>query len=205
MEATFLNAWRELTGQAPPPDLLRGLLAAYHEPHRAYHNLAHIEDCLRQFEAVRQDTSHPAEVVLALCFHDAVYDSRAKDNEERSAAWAAEELRDAGAELGVVERVRSLILATKHDALPVDPDAQLLVDIDLSILGRDPAAFERYDRQIREEYQWVDEATYRTARARILEQFLLRPRIYLTGCFFDRYEEPARLNLAAKITELTAA
>jgi predicted metal-dependent HD superfamily phosphohydrolase len=204
MEATFRDAWHHLTGGAPSSELFARLRAAYQEPHRAYHNLIHIEDCLRQFEAVHSPAEHPAEVVLALWFHDAVYDPKSKDNEERSSAWAAAELTQAGAAREAVERVRSLILATKHDAAPIGTDAQLLVDIDLSILGRDPATFERYDLQIREEYRWVDEKTYNAARARILRQFLERRRIYQTEYFFIRYEVQARWNLERTVRELLA-
>jgi predicted metal-dependent HD superfamily phosphohydrolase len=203
MEAAFADAWRELTGRPPSPEHFPGLLASYREPHRAYHNLRHIEDCLGQFEAVRSEADRPAEIVIALWYHDVVYDPRATDNEERSADRAAEALTQGGAPSGVIDRVRSLILATKHTAVPTEPDAQLLVDIDLSILGREPDVFEQYDGQIRREYAWVEEPTYRAARARVLGQFLVRPRIYQTESFHTRFEARARRNLARKVEELS--
>ena len=57
-----------------------------------------------------------------------------------------------------------LIVATKHDAVPKDADAGLLVDIDLSILGADPERFDEYERQVRFEYQWVADDAFRAAR-----------------------------------------
>lgn len=41
----FNEAWQKVTSQPAPADLLPRLRAAYEEPHRAYHNLAHVEDC----------------------------------------------------------------------------------------------------------------------------------------------------------------
>jgi predicted metal-dependent HD superfamily phosphohydrolase len=76
----------------------------------------------------------PAEVELALWFHDAI-DPRATDNDQRSAEWAAHELESAAATAGVIAAVRALILATRHDAIPNGGDEQILTDIDLAVLG----------------------------------------------------------------------
>ncbi len=71
------------------------------------------------------------------------------DNEAASADWAARALRAAGADDALVGRVHALVMATRHDQAPATPDEQLLVDIDLSILGAAPARFVEYERQIR--------------------------------------------------------
>src|SRR5207253_10301376 len=93
--------------------------------------------------------------------------------------------------LAVVQNIALLILSIKHQYALQNHDAQLLVDIDLTILGRTPAAFAEYDRQIRVEYQWVAEAEYRKRRAQMLASFLARPTIYQTEFFQARYEQPA--------------
>src|SRR5262249_53292937 len=129
------------------------------------------------------------EVEFALWFHDAVYDPKRADNEERSAAWAAQALMDAGVSAETTAHVSQLIVATKHASVPDDPDARLLVDVDLSILGRAPEVFDAYDRAIRVEYQWVPEQQYREARARILAGFLGRGVIFQTEYFRSRYEQ----------------
>jgi predicted metal-dependent HD superfamily phosphohydrolase len=77
----------------------------------------------------------PGEVEPALWFYDAVHDAHAGDSEERSADWAAQAQRSAGVAGRRIERVRSRIQATTHDAVPSWPEQQLVVDIDLAILG----------------------------------------------------------------------
>lgn len=179
------------------------LQACYGEVQRAYHNLAHIEDCLAQFDPVRSLAERPAEVEAALWLHDVIYDPRRQDNEARSADWAHTALAAGGVAVEVIERIAALILATQHTSIPVALDAMLVVDIDLSILGRPPAAFDRYERAIREEYAWVPAEQFRTGRAKVLHGFLERPRIYQTAHFYDRFEQQARQNVRRSILALS--
>jgi predicted metal-dependent HD superfamily phosphohydrolase len=141
-------------------------------------------------------------VALALWFHDAVYDPRGHGNEAASAQWAAWVLREAGAGAAVVERVEALVMATCHSALPSTPDARLLVDIDLAILGAEPARFAEYERQIRDEYGFVPEPVFREKRAQILRGFLERPALFSTPDYAGRLDAPARANLARAIADL---
>ncbi len=200
---TAENLNRSLAGLgAEPVNELFGLLEAAHtETGRHYHTDIHIADCLNQFEGVRSLAARPAEVEAAIWFHDAIYDPRRTDNEERSAAWAHSVLTTAGAAVSTIERVAGHILATKtHET--ADPDAALLLDIDLSILGAQPQEFAAYDAAIRREYHWVADEAYRTGRAQLLRAFLARPYIYQTATFRDQYEAQARHNLNRKLEEL---
>jgi predicted metal-dependent HD superfamily phosphohydrolase len=178
------------------------VIQAYSEPHRRYHTLVHLQDCLQQFDVADSLATHPVEVEAALWFHDAIYDPRSSENEARSAQWAQEALRDAGVSAEIAQRVVDLVFVTRHNARPVGADACVLVDIDLSILGRAPAEFDVYERQIREEYAWVPEPTFRQRRADILQSFLARRVIYETLLFQSRYEAQARQNLARSIARL---
>jgi predicted metal-dependent HD superfamily phosphohydrolase len=89
--------------------------------------------------------------VVVAWFHDAVYDPCEGDNEERGAAWVARALAESGVSPEISRRVTALVRATKHDQAPDSRDAKLLVDVDLSILGREPKVFAAYDCAIREE------------------------------------------------------
>jgi predicted metal-dependent HD superfamily phosphohydrolase len=94
------------------------------------------------------------------------------------------------------------VLATKQHDGSLHPDAPLLVDVDLSILGQPPERFWQYENQIRAEYEWVPNEVFATRRAEILEQFLARKRIYSTDNFFRKYEAQARMNLRASVENL---
>ena len=199
------NRWIELCNAAgisgDNGSTFTRLVAAYSEPHRRYHNLRHISECQHEFDPVRSYAHSPVAVELAIWFHDAIYDTKAPDNEERSAAWAQEFLREA-ADSTLGDRVARLVLATKRHDITLDEDAGLLVDVDLSILGQPEKRFWEYETQIRQEYSWVEDAVFRAKRAEILEQFLARERIYSTEQLSVKYEHQARKNLEASIVRL---
>jgi predicted metal-dependent HD superfamily phosphohydrolase len=198
------STWSDLRLPQPGASVLDELLARYAEPHRAYHTAQHLEEISIYFTQSRVLAADPGAVQLALWFHDAIYDTHKPFNEDESANLAVEVLTDAGATTSLRNSIRSMILATKHDAAPDSPDAALTVDIDLSILGASATRFDEYEAQVRYEYGWVPEEAFREGRARILREFLARPRIYTTDFFCDRLEMTARGNLQRSLTRLSA-
>ena len=189
-------------GMPPSDDTYFSLLTNYSEPHRRYHTADHIDDCLTQLDGASSIAGAPEEVELALWFHDAIYDAISSTNESRSAEWAAAFLKSVKADTEKTLRVVACILATRHSAEPLSGDAALVVDIDLSVLGRDRPEFEIYEGQIREEYRWVPMPIYRRKRVEILQSFLDRPAIYQTEHFRQRLEHKARKNLEWAIRRL---
>jgi predicted metal-dependent HD superfamily phosphohydrolase len=198
----WTGAWRDLGLPAPAPSVLQALVRRWDEPHRKYHTLQHLGECLASFERDRGLAERPGEVALAIWFHDAVYDTSAHDNEARSADRARRVLREAGAAADVAARVHALIMATRHSEVPATPDARLLVDIDLAILGAAPARFDEYERQIRDEYGFVPAARFREKRAEILRGFLARPALFTTRAYATRFDAAARVNLRRAIAGL---
>lgn len=201
-EQSWLALWRRLGASGNPGETYRELDARYTEPHRAYHTLAHIEHCLREFERVRDLARDPDAVELAIWFHDAIYDPRAKDNEEQSAALAVKTMREASLSRSIEKSVANLIMLTKHTAAPTETDGQLLVDIDLTILGQSASEFDEYERQICNEYEWVPEHQFIEGRSSVLNSFLSRPSIYASPFFQDLYETRARENLRRSLARL---
>lgn len=190
----WLHTWNELQ-HTPPLGLYEQLLQAYNEPQRHYHTLQHLAECLQLQSESAHLAQHPAEIAIALWFHDAVYDVKAHDNEARSADWAATALQAAGVSDEVQARAHALIMATEHTAAPLAGDAALLVDIDLAILGAAPARFAEYERQIQQEYAWVPEDVFVEKRRAVLQGFQDYPRIYTSAFFYNRLEARAQFNL----------
>lgn len=191
-----------------PPALLAELRARHDEPQRAYHGWRHIQALLRLREEVADRLADPSAVLWAILFHDAVYDPRAADNEERSARLL-EAAEVAGLDDATRSRAARLIRMTAAHAipgrLPADEgaDAALFLDMDLSILGATPAAFDAYEAGVRHEYAHVAEPAFRSGRAAILRRFAERERLYLSDWGRQRFEAAARANIARSLAALS--
>ncbi|MER8437988.1 hypothetical protein NKH36_17865 [Mesorhizobium sp. M1312] len=183
------------------------LSVLYRAEGRHYHSLAHIEAMLALADDYRASLHDPEAVEAAIWFHDAIYDSRAKDNEARSAALAEKKLagRTGAQRLG---RITAMIIATATHELPhfddenAVRDAALFLDMDLAILGATADAFDAYEQAVRREYGWVEEPMWRAGRSAVLKNFLARPHIFHTEEFRQRFEAQARQNMARSLTAL---
>ena len=180
------------------------LEAAYAEPHRRYHTRVHIEDCLAKLAAVEGLPDHDRRLLeWAIWWHDAVYDPRSPDNEEASAELAERDLAAMGATEVDRREVCRLILLTKGHAVdPADRLGAILVSIDLSILAAEPDAYDRYARQVREEYAHVPPDTFRAGRAGVLRRFLEAPVLFADPNLAARWDAPARSNLGRELAAL---
>jgi len=184
-------------------ELFAEITRRYSEPGRFYHTLTHIGHVLQTIETLDHYLENSGPVRLAAWYHDAIYDTHAGDNEEKSAGVAESHLNKLKVPAGVVAETARLILMTKrHQAPPDDRAAQVFLDADLAILGAPPAQYREYAAAIRQEYGWVEETVYRTKRRKVLESFLERPHLFVTTELFERLETMARLNIAAEIETL---
>jgi predicted metal-dependent HD superfamily phosphohydrolase len=203
MNLDMSERWPALTGtwSINPSQALQAfedIEGHYSERGRYYHTLDHIRDVLETVESLGAHAKNLNAVRLAAWLHDVTYNSRASDNEERSADYATRLCEQLGIPDGPL--VASLILKTKTHMAGDDPDAQVLLDADLAVLGASPATYRVYAQNIRLEYAWICEPEYRSGRRRVLGSFLARPHIYH---LLKHLEEVARFNLTAEIRQLT--
>lgn len=179
------------------------LVNAYSSGKRYYHNLHHIQFMLEAIAPWENQANNYPAIQLAVWFHDVIYNPKAKDNEEKSAEYAAQVLNQLNISQTTIDAVNKMILNTKnHQADTEDIDSQILVDADLAILGSDESSYQFYAKGIRREYGWLSNEDYRLGRLNVLKKFLQRPRIYFTEPMFQQYEAKARKNMLAEIEAL---
>ncbi len=195
LRLSWNRCWSGIGASGDGEVLRHDLITAWNEPQRKYHTEQHLCECLALFEEFQHLAANPHKVELAIWFHDAVYDVKAKDNELKSAEWARTALEEAGVSKEKSQRVYELIMASEHSAMDT-LDTRLLVDIDLAILGSSPKRFAEYDGQVRAEYSYVPGFLYRRKRKQILQSFLKRNSIYQTPDLKLRFELQARRNLS---------
>ena len=198
-------------------ELGESLLQAWEQPHRAYHHSGHLSQMLTDLDrlyAHRTQGSTPLALVLAAWFHDAVYEGAPGEDERRSeqlASTSLEPLVTAGLLTGhELQMVSLLVRATATHELPksVDlpagyepADIQFFLDADMAILAADSARYRRYLRGVRSEYSHFDDEAFRTGRTTFLRSILGRERIFLSEEGLQLWEEPARANLRAELSE----
>ncbi len=127
-------------------------MALYSEAKRAYHNLSHID---RMLSWLDRSGHHSDAVEFAIWFHDAVYEPLGSGNEAKSAQYFADHI---GLFVGgkLAEDVERLVMATDPTlSRSGREDEDLIIDIDLSILGSKPEDYEAYQTAVRSEYSSV--------------------------------------------------
>lgn len=191
--AVDLPDWTALTGKSRPAvDCWAGLINRWSEPHRRYHGIGHLTAVLLFIAEYAAHADDPDAVRLAAWYHDAIYDPRAGDNEERSAALAESELAALGVGRARIAEVARLVrLTTNHVPAEGDRNGELLNDADLLVLASPPEAYVAYLNAIRTEYGHVSDTDFRTGRAAVLDALLEIPRLY-------RLEALAPLEAAAR-------
>lgn len=187
----------QLGNQARKQIFLAGerLHAAWGAPERRYHDLGHLRACLHELDGANVEPPTADLVELSLWYHDAVYTPGARDNEERSAQLLATDAAALAIPAGTVRRAVDLVLATTHlhDPAPRgDRATDLIIDVDLSILGRDVLRFMDFEYSIEEEHAPSSMFAFRLARGRFLASLLASPSIFRTEYFRTCYERHAR-------------
>lgn len=174
------------------------LLKHYSEAHRHYHNLEHIDCLLTRLEGMPGENDG---LELAVWYHDCIYDPASPDNEAQS-AWHFSRILGPFLETSRRDEVCRLILATDHSRPRSGRgDENLLIDLDLSILGAPEIEYDQYRDSIRKEFSFVPDADYCKGRCAVLKKFL-SDKIFST-LHFAHLEEMARSNLLREIAHLS--
>lgn len=206
-KSRFGALWERTIGKGGAAAAWRALNTGYSDPHRAYHNWSHITAMLAGLDeaqaATEVDGADLGAVELAIFFHDAVYDPRAKDNETKSADLFRSCVSDTHLDKAMADHIIGMILATATHPASSDKATRLLLDLDLRVLGGTSEQYLGYSDAVRAEYAFIPEEQWRLGRTAVLRGFLDRTAIYQTAYFLTRYEALARANLQSEIEKLT--
>jgi predicted metal-dependent HD superfamily phosphohydrolase len=197
------EAWALLAGDSPTSRTeWAAVVGAWSEPHRRYHDLAHLAAVLGIIGELAGAVADPDAVRLAAWYHDIAYDPERTDNEEVSAARARAGLRGLVPDARVDEVERLVLLTAGHDPAPDDANGAVLCDADLAVLAGPPDAYAVYASAIREEYGHLSDAEFTTGRIAVLEHLLALPALYRTPEAARQWAEQAAANLTAELTLL---
>jgi predicted metal-dependent HD superfamily phosphohydrolase len=180
---------------------------------RQYHTAVHLEEMCYYLQLIcassKEEQPQIKEleecksiILLAIFFHDAIYDPHSDTNEEDSAKLFESFANQANMDPKHTLCIVSYIMATKHHMVDFDTataPSLLFLDLDMAVLGKDEFAYQQYAALIRHEYDFVPLTTYCEKRANILETFLKRKRIYFTSVLYDAFEDRARRNVTKEI------
>lgn len=144
----------------------------------------------------------PERVEFALFWHDAIYDTKARDNERKSAWLAYNTAFNKGLSRSFALGTYDLIMETQHKNISKLIDGRLIADLDLLIFGQPRRKFDLYENNIRKEFSWVSDIQFNKGRRTFLEKMLKREIIYNIPEIREKYEARARENLERSISVL---
>jgi predicted metal-dependent HD superfamily phosphohydrolase len=199
---TLRKSWSKIIWNRPDHGCLIGfdaILGRYQQPGRHYHDLRHLVECLEHPEIDK--ARNPTAVRLALFFHDYVYDTEVHSGNEDASAdflslYVATWLFNPS---DAYTACHHIIATEKHQVGTVPEtieDSKLVIDCDLSILGRPMDRYAQYESDIQLEYSHVPTEIFKTARRAIMLGFLSRKDIYFNESFRERYDKQARKNIS---------
>lgn len=143
---------------------------------RSYHNLNHIERCLVELEKLNLNEIEEAQLVIAIWFHDIVYDTQRVDNEIQSACYFVTHVTNYSKRKSQVNaaEIVDLILATRYN----ENDnirkftylCQKMREIDLAGLLDPIESVLETDSLVREEFKNVMDTIWKINRRIFLER-----------------------------------
>lgn len=190
------------------------LIACYNQEHRAYHNLDHIQEMLRQLP---EELSEVEIAIEAILFHDIVYASTPQAAGLNEALSIAEYLfyntktlaydtpfgKNGDGSLEYERRVIEAINATAYhlvDQKNISSTTQIVLDLDLSTIARPWEEYLSWQDKVTQENKIIygESAAIRGAQD-FLSKLLQRDKLYY---LHTQGEQQARSNIHSYIERL---
>lgn len=166
------------------PDLIAKVQPMYSK-NRYYHDWSHIEEMLSVVPLKESQ-------IIAILFHDCIYEASNTDNELESIAFMRIFIKEEYP--FSIQRIRKDLIGRFVDAaariikdtiehIPKAPDAALVLDLDLMRLAVDFDTFSQYGELIRKEYDHLSLDEYNKGRKEFFIKILSRKTLFTTNQF----------------------
>jgi len=174
-----------------PADVIKHVCDSYNGGNRYYHNLWHVLEMLNyaDLNCSRLSDEDKAALYFAIIFHDVVYDTRSKTNEEDSFAvfehaigpFSIESPEEWEKWQRIEAKVKEMIIATKeHNYSESLPEyVKIMIKSDLERLTIPFPQFWENTKQIMKEYYWVDFSDFRKGRMEFFKSY--GPKVAFMG------------------------
>lgn len=172
----------------------------YSSKSRHYHNLGHLKNMITELDKVQSDVKNLDTLMFAIYYHDIVYKATKSNNEHQSALTFKNRITKTS--FKNLRECMHQIEATKEHKLSNDNDTNILLDLDLTILGKSYKEYKRYCDNIRKEYNIYPDFMYRKGRRKALKSILELDYIFKTDFFKQEYENQAKENLMLELKQL---
>lgn len=146
----------------------------WNEKTRFYHNVNHLKTMISEmqyniwFGSLSLVEKHT--LLLGAFFHDAIYNPKRKDNEDKSIEFFKKSY--IGKDSIMIEKVCGLIEVTKHRKRPIEKLQRIIWDSDNAGFSKGYDQLLKNEKLIQKEYSFVPPKDYKEGRIKFLESNL---------------------------------
>jgi predicted metal-dependent HD superfamily phosphohydrolase len=154
-------------------DQISHVLDCWREPHRRWHSIEHLIDLFNKVDKIKGITEKEYEIlIIAVFFHDVVYDPQKRDNEIRSIELFDEYSEKVPNDYCII--VTNIINCTAlYPEVPLGKLCILFWKMDNDIvINKNFYEFIDYEDKIRKEYSFISTPIYKENRMKFLEKYI---------------------------------
>lgn len=148
---------------------LEDIMKMWNDPSRLYHGKSHLDDLIQQIQNYQQISSKEREMLFLIAlFHDIIYDPQRTDNEERSADFFLNSVKN---QTNDIREISKCILDTRnHNSSSLI--SKIFCEMDMDIVKRPLQDLLKWEEGISFEYSFLSTNEYIIRRTAFLEKII---------------------------------
>lgn len=153
------------------PDAIKILLFKWNEPTRFYHNTKHLTQIIKDIESnawfSELSVFEKHCLLVAAFFHDVIYDTKIKDNEDKSIEFFKKCYK--GNDIEFISTVTRLIEATKYRKRPSNKLERIFWDADNSVFKKGYTQLLKNEKLIQQEWKWMPKDKFKEGKIEFIK------------------------------------